>query len=195
MINIKKASLLATVSVMLVPSIGFAEVLQDVVHDARGNVVTSTNGNCVRTKWPSASDECAGAPAKIAKREVRSRVMKEERTVYFDFNKSTLNANEKTKLDEVSRIITESKEVDSVDIVGYADRIGNTSYNKRLSTKRAETVKSYLAARGLKTRNVRLEGLGETGSVTQCSDSEKRSSLIACLAEDRRVEIQLNVKQ
>jgi len=191
MINITKAALLATVGVMLVPAASFAATgaYHDVVKDARGNVVTSTNGNCVITQWESNVDECGG---KV--RHISTRLTKEQRTVYFDFNKSTLNAKEKAKLDEVSKIIIDSKEVASVDIVGYADMIGKSSYNKKLSVKRAQTVKSYLATKGLKTKNVRLEGLGEANSVTHCDPKQDRKELIACLAGDRRVEIELNVK-
>ncbi len=191
MINFTKASLLATVGVMLVPAASFAATssYHDVVKDARGNVVVSTNGNCVETQWESSTNECGG---KV--RHITSKLTKEQRTVYFDFNKSTLNAKETAKLNEVSKIIIDSKEVASVDIVGYADMIGKSSYNKKLSVKRAATVKSYLAGKGLKTKNVRMEGLGESNSVTHCDAKMDRKDLIACLAGDRRVEIELNVK-
>ena len=193
MINLKKVSLLAVVGAMLVPAAYAAESnFQDVVHDVRGNVVTSTNGNCVLTRWESKTDACVGG---AVKGDIRSRLTKEQRTVYFDFNKSTLNAKEKAKLDSLSKIIIESKQVENVDIVGYADMIGKPSYNKKLSMKRAQTVKSYLAAKGLKTRNVHVEGLGEANSVTKCDANQDRAALIACLAADRRVEIELNVKQ
>jgi len=194
MINIKKASLLAAVGAMLIPAAAFSAAVSsyhDVVKDARGNVVVSTNGNCVETQWTSATNQCIGG--KI--RHISDRLSKEQRTVYFDFNKSTLNATEKAKLDEVSKIIIDSKEVESVDIVGYADQIGKSSYNKKLSEHRAYTVKKYLAVKGLKTRNVRVEGLGATNSVTHCDAKLDRAALIACLAADRRVEIELNVKQ
>lgn len=189
MFNMKKASLLAAVSVVLVPAAFAADAsFHQVVKDSRGNVVTSTNGNCVITQWENAVDECSG------KKDIRSRLTKEQRTVYFDFNKSTLNATEKKKLDEVSKIIVESKQVESVDIVGYTDTIGKASYNKKLSQKRAQTVKAYLATKGLKTKNVKVEGLGEANSA-HCDATLPRKELIACLAPDRRVEIQLNVKQ
>ena len=191
MLNIKKASLLAAVSFMLAPAAFADSSFHDVVKDARGNIVTSTNGNCVITQWTTGSDECAGH----AKGDIRSRLTKEQRTVYFDFNKSTLNAKEKKKLDEVSKIILDSKQVENVDIVGYADMIGKSSYNKKLSMKRAQTVKAYLATKGLKTKNVSVQGLGTTNSVTHCDAKMARKDLISCLAEDRRVEIQLNVKQ
>lgn len=190
MINLKKVSLLASVSVMLASAASAAPAYHDVVKDTGGKVVHSTNGNCVETRWESSIDECGGA-----RRDIRSRLTIEQRTVYFDFNKSTLNAQEKNKLDEVSQIIIDSKEVESVDIVGYADMIGKASYNKRLSTKRAQTVKAYLATKGLKTRNVNVRGLGATNSVTKCAETLPRQELIRCLAADRRVEIELNVKQ
>ena len=83
----------------------------------------------------------------------------------------------------------------TLDLAGYADIVGNPAYNKRLSMKRAQTVKSYLAAKGLKTRKVKIEALGESQPVTNCGYVEGKKATaeqIACLAEDRRVEITLN---
>lgn len=191
MTKFKKVSLLASVGVMLsAPALAGHTGYHDVVKSTNGNIVHSTNGNCVITRWESGVDECRGG-----KRDIRSRLSVEQRTVYFDFNKSTLNAKEKAKLDEVSKIIIDSKEVESVDIIGYADMIGKASYNKKLSQKRADTVKAYLATKGLRTRNVNVQGLGSTNSKTSCNEGMERSELIKCLAADRRVEIELNVKQ
>jgi outer membrane protein OmpA-like peptidoglycan-associated protein len=190
MLNLKKASLLAVVGVMLAPAAVFAAdyTHRDVVKDARQNVILNTHGNCVHTKWQAASDECGGA----MRYDVRN-LAREQRTVYFDFNRSTLNAREKAKLDGLSQAIVASKQVESVDIVGFADQIGKPSYNKALSQKRAANVKAYLASKGLKTRNIRVEGMGESKPVTNCDDKMERNALIACLAEDRRVEIMLNL--
>ncbi len=195
MINIKKASLLAVIGVMLAPAAVYAASengYQDVVKDARGNVAHNSFDNCVVTKWSSSSDECGH---KMTKHDILSKLSTEERTVYFDFNKSTINSTEKAKLDEISSIILASKEVDSVDIVGYADKMGNPSYNKVLSKRRAEAVKKYLATKGLRTKNVSVQGMGENNSVTNCSTVTERKALISCLAADRRVEIQLNMMQ
>lgn len=196
MINIKKASLLAAFGVMLVPATVFAMTEtsgNDVVKDARGTVVMNTHDNCVITKWDASSDECRRA--RMARRDILNKLTTEERTVYFDFNRSTLNASEKAKLDDISAMILASKEVESVDIVGYADKIGNPSYNKSLSKRRANAVKKYLASKGLRTANVSVEGMGESNSVTDCSEESGRSNLISCLAADRRVEIMLNMME
>jgi outer membrane protein OmpA-like peptidoglycan-associated protein len=183
MINLKKACVLATVGAMLAPA-AFAGPYKEVVHSTNGNPVVNTFGNCVITQWDASTNQCG------MRSNLRS-LAKEMRTVYFDFNKSTLNAKEKAKLDDLSKMILASKEVESVDIVGFADQIGDANYNKRLSVKRAETAKAYLAAKGLKTRKVRVQGMGESKPVTNCNHADRKAQ-IACLAEDRRVEIEFN---
>lgn len=193
MITLKKVRLLATLGAMLVPAATLAApqaINNDTVKDERGTIVTNTFGNCVLTKWSESSTDCVGGqPGGLAK------LTKEMRSVYFDFNKSTLNASEKKKLDEVAKILKGAKEVESVDIVGFADSIGNDGYNQKLSKNRAGAVRSYLAAKGLKTRNVRVDGKGEGEPVTSCDDKQDKKDLIACLAADRRVEIMVNLKK
>lgn len=191
MINLKKLSLIAAAAALLSPVAALAheDGYNHVVRSSSGDVVLSTDGNCVFTMWPSHSDECNGHV-----RRAFERLTQEQRTVYFGFNRSTLNTHEKKKLDEVSHILRASKQVDSVDIIGYTDTIGTDSYNKRLSRRRAETVKAYLAKKGLRTRRVRVEGLGETSQYSNCESKMSRKEKIACLAPDRRAEIQVNVK-
>lgn len=187
-----KASL-AALGVMLSPALAQAATDGpfDRVIDKSNKSVVDSRGNCVRTKWMSASDECGAEPKAAAPQKVA--VSKAERTVYFDFNKSTIRPSEKTKLDSLINTIRSSKEVQSVDIYGHADQIGATGYNQKLSLSRAEAVKRYLASKGgLQTRNVELKALGESQSVTNCAGNLPREKKIACLAEDRRVEIELN---
>lgn len=186
MITLKKASLLATVGLLIVPAAFAGEIstAKSVVRDSNNNVVRNTFNNCVVTKWDVASNECGD----IA-------ISKELLNVYFDFNKSTLNAKEKAKLDKLAKLIKGSKEVESVDIAGYADVIGKDGYNKKLSSKRAAAVKAYLAKKGLKARKVSVEALGSSKPVTTCDQGLAKQELVACLAEDRRVEIKLNLKK
>ncbi len=190
MINVKNITKLALIGALIAPA-AFADGYPRVVVNSDANIVRNTFNNCVVSTFTSANDECTG---QMGKPDLRN-LSKEWRNVYFDFNKSTLNAKEKAKLDELSKIIVSSKEVENVDLTGYADVVGNASYNKRLSLKRAQTVKSYLATKGLKTRKVKVEALGESKPVTNCgyTDGVKATAeQISCLSEDRRVEIFLN---
>src|SRR5262245_14039848 len=64
---------------------------QDVVRDVRGRVVTSTNGNCVYTKWISVTGGCGALMLSL-----------DERTVYFAFNSSALTGEAKKRLDALA---------------------------------------------------------------------------------------------
>lgn len=178
---------------MLAPAAAMAttDTPQDKAQDKQGRPIMDARGNCVQTKWQTSEDICG---AQEAKKEL-FKMSREARTVYFDFNKSTLKASEKAKLDNLIRALRGAKEVTSVDIVGHADEIGSNSYNQQLSRRRAQTVRSYLAASGVKTRKIDVRALGESQPVTKCADTLPREERIACLAADRRVEIEFNYAQ
>lgn len=188
MMMIKKASLLATASLLVATSAfaaggqagSMSAVAKSVVRDSNNHVVRNSFDNCVVTKWDSASNEC---------NEIAKML-----NVYFDFNKSTLNAKEKAKLDALAKMLKGSKEIESIDIAGYTDTIGKNSYNSKLSAKRAANVRAYLAKKGIKARKTTVESFGEEKPVANCDASMAKKELIACMAEDRRVEIKLNTK-
>jgi OOP family OmpA-OmpF porin len=46
-------------------------------------------------------------------------------------------------------------------ITGHTCSIGTDSYNQSLSVRRAEAVRNYLVARGLRPDRIRVEGEGE----------------------------------
>lgn len=176
------AALIAALA--LAPAAMAESVYQDHAIDKSGKPIMDARGNCVYTKWEAKNDTCG------AKRMLK--LSREERTIYFDFNKASIKQSEKGKLSALVKAVKGAKEVESVDVVGHADMIGNSAYNQSLSRKRAEAVKAYLTRGGVKTRKVDLRALGETKSVTKCDNTLPRAELIACLAEDRRVEVELN---
>lgn len=178
---------MAALCVALLPTLAMAGPMgsqQDVARDQSGKAVMDARGNCVLTQWASNTDSCAHA---------RLDLSREELTIYFDFNKKSLKASERAKLDHLIKVIKQSKSVESVDIIGHADRIGGSSYNQKLSAERAKAVKKYLAGHGgIRTRNIDVKAVGSSEPVAECSSNESRDALIKCLAEDRRVEISLN---
>jgi OmpA-OmpF porin, OOP family len=164
---------------------------RDVVRDDRHSVVVNSYDKCVRTKWNSGDDVCAGV-AKAAPVSPQ-RLTKAERTVYFEFNKATLTPEGKQILDSLATKLKSDRQVKQARIIGYADRIGNTAYNEKLSQKRAMTVRDYLISRGfINARASETRWLGESSPRTQCSDKLSRAELITCLAPDRRVEAEID---
>ncbi len=163
-----------------------AHVTQNVlvVRDARGQAVRSTNGNCVVTRWQGNDGVCEG---------VRREIALEDRTVYFNFNDSSLTEAARAKLDSLLTILKSDKEIQSVSIVGYADRVGSQSYNQALSKKRALSVKDYLAANGYSNASVtKTRWVGKTKPSAQCNGKMDHNELVACLSPDRKVEVEVN---
>lgn len=112
----------------------------------------------------------------------------------FDFDKAVLKSEGKQSLDNLMSKLGKVK-YDVIVAVGYTDRIGNEDYNKRLSVRRANAVKSYLVKnKGVDPSNVFVDGKGEANPVTGTTCIGKgmsKKKLISCLQPDRRVEIKI----
>ncbi|MFA4995120.1 MAG: OmpA family protein [Bdellovibrionales bacterium] len=170
---------------------------RDVVHDMKGKIVHATNGTCVRTKWDAGSDVCASRRYTQQERKARpvSEFTQEERTVYFKFDRFALTKDSVMRLNALISALKADQSVKEAKIVGYADRIGSDTYNDQLSQKRAETVRNYLFAKGYTNARVtETRWVGEKEPSTNCPAEQERSNLIACLQNDRRVEVEVDLQ-
>lgn len=77
-------------------------------------------------------------------------------------------------------------------ITGHTDRFGDDMYNMNLSLLRAQTVRAYLAQRGVDTAVMWATGAGESQPVKQCAGTRSKTT-IDCLQPNRRVEVQVSV--
>ena len=68
--------------------------------------------------------------------------------IYFANNSSRLSDDEAAKLDSVVRLMQAQPDV-TLSIVGHASNIGSKQYNRRLSQRRANAVKTLLMRRGI----------------------------------------------
>lgn len=114
----------------------------------------------------------------------------------FAFDKATLSADGKTKLENFAQQLKNIK-LEAVVAVGHTDRIGTPAYNLKLSNERAQTVKDFLISQGVAADRVFIEGRGETDPVTgdtckngKAGESGRNKALVDCLAPDRRVVIE-----
>jgi len=109
----------------------------------------------------------------------------------FDFDRAILKQKGKQSLDNLMAKLGKVK-YDVIVAVGYTDRIGSEDYNKKLSVRRAEAVKSYLVStHKIDPSNVFVDGKGEANPVTGTTCKGKGKGLISCLQPDRRVEIEI----
>lgn len=95
----------------------------------------------------------------------------------------------KVKLDKLAKTIIDNGNHTRLSVTGYTDRIGSDAYNLQLSQLRANAVAQYLVLKGVKTKLISTKGLGEINPVVTCNKSN-RKALIACLAPNRRVEVE-----
>lgn len=81
-------------------------------------------------------------------------------TIYFQFDQSQLNPNEMNKVVDFIEDV-KNKNIQKVDIIGYADDIGDEFYNLTLSEERAKTVAMILIDNEMIVDKIYLEGKGE----------------------------------
>lgn len=115
-------------------------------------------------------------------------------TVTFASGKATLDDMAKFRLDQ--DIVAKLGSVGAISFVnvnGHTDRLGSAQFNQKLSERRAAAVKAYLASKGMDVSNIEVFGYGKTFPIPtlRCPDSKDRKALIACLAPNRRVEVEL----
>jgi OOP family OmpA-OmpF porin len=130
------------------------------------------------------------APAAPAAPVITSQKITYQADTLFDFDKAVLKPAGKAKLDDLASKI-QGLNLEVVVATGYTDRIGSDKYNDRLSLRRAQAVKAYLVSKGIEANRIYTEGKGKRNPVTTGCNQKNRKALIACLAPDRRVEVEV----
>lgn len=101
--------------------------------------------------------------------------------ISFAVGRSDLNPRLRPILDQFANGLG-SQQNTEVRIFGHTDNTGSDSVNDRLSLERAQSVKDYLAARGVRANAVQVAGRGEREPVADNGTEAGR-------AKNRRVEI------
>lgn len=109
-------------------------------------------------------------------------------TELFAFDSAKLRMPQ-SRLDEIAAALGGNAATSDIVITGYTDRIGSDSYNQKLSERRAQAVKTYLAGKGVEAARLKAQGKGEADPVAFCTD-KKLPALITCLEPNRRVEVE-----
>ena len=103
-----------------------------------------------------------------------------ENAVRFATNKATLTPAAKTNLNKLVPVFKDYGDTNIV-IYGYTDSTGRVEYNQTLSEKRANSVRSYLASKGVNNSRFETKGLGVKDPIATNDTAEGRS-------KNRRVE-------
>lgn len=114
--------------------------------------------------------------------------------VGFSFGSAALTAAGLNEVRHIAAQLKQAEQVQSITVSGHTDRIGDAASNQRLSQQRAESVRRGLVAEGVPAAAVQAQGFGKDRPVVQC-DQQNRSDLIACLAPNRRVDIEVQAQR
>ncbi len=127
---------------------------------------------------PDYKDKCPGTPRGAT---VDARGCWTLPTAYFDYDKYTLKPKYAAKLNDVVQVLKKNPKI-HVRIDGHTDSRGSDAYNLKLSERRANAVKDYLAGHGVKTDRLSIKGFGESRpAVPNTSEAN--------MAKNRRVEL------
>jgi OOP family OmpA-OmpF porin len=111
----------------------------------------------------------------------------------FDFDKYDLKPEGMAAIDRdvISKLSGVTK-LELVLVTGHTDRIGSQAYNQKLSERRANAVRDYLVSKGVAKDKIETLGMGKTQPIPGLVCEQKNfKELIACLAPNRRVEVEV----
>jgi OOP family OmpA-OmpF porin len=136
-------------------------------------------------------DEERAASAEEQERRAREAIADIERRIesgdlpkiLFEFDKDAITPESAPTLDLISEVIRKNDKL-KVIILAHTDSIGTEEYNEDLSERRARSVKTALAKRGVPPPSMRFKGFGFSRPVADNSTDEGR-------AKNRRVEFRV----
>ena len=90
--------------------------------------------------------------------------------VFFDFDQSTLGPGAQSVLDAVAAEVSK-RSLNSLTVVGHADRSGSEAYNQKLAQRRANAVRDALVQRGISASIIKAESRGENEPLVETPDN------------------------
>ncbi len=146
---------------------------------------------------PVAAPKPAPAPVVAAKPTRCAATVSFQADEYFVFGRAVLAnpAVMRPRIEgEVRSRLAQCATLEAIIIEGHTDRIGSQQANQKLSEQRAEAAKEVIVKDlGVPANKIETLGMGKTLQIKSCPDAEYKTqaALIACLAPNRRVVINI----
>ena len=102
----------------------------------------------------------------------RGHLMVNINPIYFDFDSSFIRKAAAIELDKVVEVMNKYPEL-KIEGGSHTDSRGKSSYNKRLSARRAVATIEYIISKGIDKNRLSAKGYGETQLVNKCSNGVK----------------------
>ena len=139
-----------------------------------------TGGAAASSSAPATATATATAPATAAIRpgSQQDLVVNVGDRVFFESDQTELTAQSRATLDKQAQWLQQYGNY-SFTIEGHADERGTREYNIALGARRAQSVRDYLASRGIQPGRMRTVSYGKERPVAVCND-------ISCWSQNRR---------
>jgi outer membrane protein OmpA-like peptidoglycan-associated protein len=116
---------------------------------------------------PPAAATRGFTPRGLARREASQSDQSVNLNIPFEYNSSALKQEASEQLKQLKLALTSSAlGNDRFIVAGHTDAKGSAQYNKQLSLKRAEAVKSFLVAKGMDASRLETVGYGSEHLLT-----------------------------
>ena len=143
--------------------------------------VALSMGACANNKNGMGGDAMAGAAVPASQQDF---VVNVGDRVFFESDQTELSPQAIATLDKQAQWLQQYNRY-TFTIEGHADERGTREYNIALGAKRAQSVRSFLASRGIDPSRMRTISYGKERPVAVCND-------ISCWSQNRRAVTVLN---
>ena len=109
--------------------------------------------------------------------------------VFFDYESFELTKDSRSELNKLFNLLSNNPSI-KVEIQGHTDSKGLKSFNKKLSQKRAESVRKYLVKKGINKNRVTAVGYGENQPIAKNTNSDGSDNEEG-RALNRRIELKI----
>ena len=111
------------------------------------------------------------SPVSAAARGENVPVQQASFLVFFDWDKYNVSQSANSVLATVAQEIKSRSDIKQVIVIGHTDTSGGEKYNKKLSLKRANAVRTALISHGVPAKNIRAEGHGKSDLLVKTPDN------------------------
>lgn len=159
----------------------------DTAPDSDGDGITDQVDKC--PKAPETYNGVAdddGCPDGKALANVTGNQIEITEKVEFETNSDAIKGKRSFKvLDAVVQVLEAYPAIRHIEVAGHTDDTGAADHNRTLSTKRAESVRTYLVSKGVKSERLQAKGYGPDKPI---ADNKKPAGR----AKNRRVEFNIH---